>query len=192
MTRKQKQHKQQKKSWSKIAVNTGLIFLCLHVFTTLSRLIFHLNPDGKAAGNVFDFLNMNIDNYLAMTISVSYAIMTITIIKFIALPFKRIWNFLIILAFGFMDALGVGLYYIILNDFRTYASIYFALYTLLIIAAFGLNQSYSGVKDENVGAIAELKQQIAEREDVLIKSKRSYNRDATLRLLNKELNELLK
>jgi hypothetical protein len=128
-----------------ISLNFALAFLCIHLFTVNSRLLHHMNPDGITSGNVFNFMNLGTENVIAMVISISYSVMTVIIIKSLRMPFRNIWNFCIVAFFGILDAIGVGLYYMVLNNFKIWGSVYFALYTLAIIVSFGLYQSFEPV-----------------------------------------------
>jgi hypothetical protein len=151
--------------------NIALFFLVVHLFVIQSKLLYHLNPDTLIANSeVFNFTPFGVENIVATIISISYAVMTIIVIKAICLPFAKIWKFLLILCFACIDGVGVWLYYAVLNDYRIWASLYYGFNTFAIIAAFGLNQSYIGAKSKIIGADEDLRNKILDRGKYLNKS----------------------
>jgi hypothetical protein len=172
-----------------MALNIGLLFLCIHLFAVHSKLLFHLNPDNTLNINVFDFTKLGVENVIAMVVSMSYSIMTVIIIKSIAMPFRERWNFAIIAFFGLMDGWGVFLYYVVLENYKVYASIYYAIYTFSIIAAFGLYQSFHKMTAED--ELAEARRKVYNRKKQLGYDQEKIAQDPIVKELEEKVKVLV-
>jgi hypothetical protein len=121
-----------------IYINAALLFLALHLFTVNARLLAHLNIDSKTAGSVFDFANLQLDNIIAMVISLSYSMATAIMIK---LAEAKRYQLILIWWFAIIDGLGVFIYYSVFTNFQKLGAIYYGIYTASIILAIGMLQT---------------------------------------------------
>ena len=122
---------------SDIYINIIVFFLAIHLFAVNSRLLAHLNIDSKSSGNVFDFSNFQLDNLIAMVISISYS--TITALLILKQRIKG-YSFILTLWFSIIDGLCVYIYYSVFSNFQKIGAIYYAVYTTSIIIAIGLHR----------------------------------------------------
>lgn len=118
-------------------------FLVLHLFSVHSKLLYHINPDAPAELPKFSFLSLNEFTVTAMIFALGYSIMTAITIKIIDLNFESRWARISpILALAVMDAMGVLIGYHGVN-YRVLGSIYYAFYTLIIVASIALVKEFS-------------------------------------------------
>jgi hypothetical protein len=179
-------------NWHNLLINAALSFLVLHLFTVNSRLLAHLNVDSKTAGNVFDFNNLQLDNIIAMVISVSYSIITAIILK---ISFFRRFSIVLIGWFSLIDGAGVFIYYSVFPNFQTIGAFYYAIYTFSIIMAIGLYQKHkknNGDRDKvEDNELTILRKQLYNRRKNLKYKGADLENDKIIKDLNKAINNLI-
>ena len=109
----------------KLSFKLLVIVLTVHIFSVQSKLLYFLSPEMKVK-LPFTFTDLNEHAYLAMVFALSYSLAT----AFIIYMSEKKW---LVLTYAVMDGLAVLLYY---GD-NTYkvTSVYFALYTFLLIGS---------------------------------------------------------
>lgn len=115
-------------------------FIAVHLFGVHSKLLFQLNPDKvkTISGNimVFSFNDITENNITAIIFALSYSIATSVILT---LSYdKKYMLYIITLVFGLLDGVGVFIYYNVkLENFVIWGSVYYAIYTFIIIISAG-------------------------------------------------------
>lgn len=115
-------------------------FIAVHLFGVHSKLLFQLNPDKvkTISGNimVFSFNDITENNITAIIFALSYSIATAVILT---LSYdKKYMLYIITLVFGLLDGAGVFIYYNVkLENFVIWGSVYYAIYTFIIIISAG-------------------------------------------------------
>lgn len=117
-----------------------IVFIAVHLFGVHSKLLFQLNPDKvkTISGNimVFSFNDITENNITAIIFALSYSIATAVILT---LSYdKKYMLYIITLVFGLLDGAGVFIYYNVkLENFVIWGSVYYAIYTFVIIISAG-------------------------------------------------------
>lgn len=111
--------------------NKLIIALSIHIFSVHCKLLYYLNPE-ISTKQAFSYLNLDEPTILAMVFALSYSVATAFVIY---ISNRKS----IIFTYGFIDTIGVLLYYFISIPIH-FGAIYFALYTgILIISTMFLN-----------------------------------------------------
>jgi len=177
--------------WFDILINAALLFFVIHQFTVNSRLLAHLNLDSKTAGNVFDFANFQLDNLIAMIISVSYSVITAIILK---MSHVRRYSLIFIAWFGIMDGSVVFIYYSDFPNFQKIGAILYAIYTLSIVLTIGFYQMHKqklSTGNSNDDELTFLRKKLYNRRKNLKYKGADLENDPQIKELNKAINRLI-
>lgn len=135
-----------------ITLSVIIIGLSIHLFVIHSKLLLHLNPD-----RILELIQykLNFDlftiGYRVSTVSaIIFSIMT----AYVLTKFVKYYKLFIIvtISFALLDGIGTTIYYnvnIVKGLFITLGSIYYGLYTALLIVAIGMYR-YLNYNDENL------------------------------------------
>jgi hypothetical protein len=173
-------------------LNIALLFLTIHLFTVNARLLAHLNVDSRTAGNVFDFTSFQVENIIAMVISLSYSIITAILIKLIR---DSKHSLFMIIWFSLLDGMCVYIYYSVFSNFQKLGAIYYAIYTASIILAIGLTivppKPISEVRSDNKEKIANLRKEMYKRTRNLKYKGSDVGKDRRIMNLKSQIEDLL-
>ena len=101
-----------------------MIALTIHIFAVQTKLLYHINTEMVKDGK-FSFLSIDEFTMLSMVFAISYSLATISVLT-------KTKNKQLIFFIGFLDAIGVLLYYY--KDFpRWLGALFYALYTFTLI-----------------------------------------------------------
>jgi len=129
-----------------LTIGIIILGLAIHLFTVHSKLLYHLNPD-----KIIELLEYKLTLDL---FSVKYRVSTISAITYSLITAFILWKFakyfklfiIVTVSFAILDGLGVFVYYNINIEkelFILSGSVYYALYTALIIVSIGLYRMYN-------------------------------------------------
>ncbi len=124
-----------------ITLSIIIIGLSIHLFVIHSKLLLHLNPDRiiELIEYKFNFDLFNLGYRVSTVSAIIFSLMT----AYVLTKFVKYYKLFIIvtISFALLDGIGTTIYYnvnIVKNLFITLGSIYYGVYTALLIVAIGM------------------------------------------------------